>query len=177
MPRTWASIALLTLAITACPAGSGPAAACASDRVLREGDQLPDCTFPLIDGSGELSLESLRGEPLVLNFWASWCLPCLKEMPALDRFARAHPDIRMLGANPVINGETEAAAAHYFEERDVSYESIIDRDGQLYGHFNSVMRPVMPLTVIVDEDGTVVARHFGELDEAGLEQKVADALE
>jgi thiol-disulfide isomerase/thioredoxin len=45
--------------------------------------------FPQPAG-GELSMASLRGRPLVLNFWATWCAPCVKEMPELDRFQRAH---------------------------------------------------------------------------------------
>ena len=55
-----------------------------------------DARFEKLDGT-ELLTASLRGKPLVLNFWASWCAPCVKEMPQIAQFARETPDWQVLG--------------------------------------------------------------------------------
>ena len=167
----------MLLSLTACPADGGNGACPPSGEELREGDALPDCSFELIDGSDTIELSGLTGQATVLNFWASWCLACIKEMPAIDAYAKAHPEIQVLGVNVVgPNGETIESGASYFEDRGVDYESIVDLEGQLYDHFGSVERPIMPLTVIVDANGSVAARHFGELTEASLDEKVTEAL-
>lgn len=172
--RSRAAIAVLALLVgaTACT-GSDDEGACSPTRILREGDALPDCTFELI-GGGTMALSELQGQATVLNFWASWCLECLKEMPAFDRFDQAHPEVRVLGVNALIQGETAEAGASYFEERGVGYDSIVDPEGQLYAHFSA--RVLLPATVIVDANGVVAARHFGALSEQGLDEKVAEAL-
>lgn len=98
-------------------------------------------------------------------------------MPALDSYAKAHPEIRVLGVNVVgPNGETVENGRSYFAERGVDYDSIVDLDGDLYAHFASAARPIMPLTVIVDANGIVAARNFGGLTEASLDEKVTEAL-
>lgn len=173
MRRTWASIALFALALGACTSPADPESLCPPADLLREGDRLPECTFPLI-GGGELALADLEGRPTVLNFWASWCLACLKEMPELDRFQDDHPELRVLGVNTMINGETPEAGETYYEERGVRYESLVDPAGDLFGHFSG--NQVLPLTVIVDADRVVRGRHFGEVTAGTLEAKLDEAL-
>lgn len=178
MSRTRAVLAVaLSLSLTACGGGTSQGACSPGGEELREGDALPDCSFEMIDGSETVALASLTGQATVLNFWASWCLACIKEMPAIDAYAAAHPEIRVLGVNLLgPNGETAELGRSFFEGRGVDYDSIADPDGQLYDHFGSVERPIMPLTVIVDANGIVAARHFGELTEASLDDKVTEAL-
>lgn len=169
----------LVLVATACGSGAGPSDAlgtCAVDAPLREGDRLPECRFEMLDGSEVVALSSLVGQPTVLNFWASWCLACTKEMPAFDRYATAHPEVRVLGIDVIgVQGETREAGERYFAERGVRYESLADREGQFYGLFGTAVRPIMPLTVILDEGGIVRVRRFGELTESELGELVDEA--
>jgi thiol-disulfide isomerase/thioredoxin len=175
VPRSRALFALLLAAASACT--SSPGVGCAPERILREGDRLPDCTLESLDGTGEVKLSSLTGSATLLNFWASWCIACLQEMPTIDAYATAHREVRVLGIDVAdVNGETVEAARRYFAERGVSYESLVDFGGRLYGHFGSAVRPTMPLTVVLDADGVIAARHFGELDAEGLDALVSDAL-
>lgn len=177
MPRTQALIvaAVIALASTASSCSKGASnAACPSGAILVEGDRLPDCTLKLIDASGSLALSSLTGKATVLNFWASWCLACLDEMPALDRFAKAHPELRVLGVNVLVQGETYDAGRRYFEERGVDYDSLVDPDGALLDRFTK--RVILPVTVIVDAGGVIASRKFGEMSEQQLEDDVSKAL-
>lgn len=172
--------ALLLVLVSACATPSPPGAdlgVCESDRFLKEGDALPTCRFETLPGDSVVALDDLRGTPTVLNFWASWCVACRKEMPAFDAYASAHPEVRLLGVDVIgVQGETLVAGRKYFAERGVRYESLADREGQFYGLFGTPVRPIMPLTVVLDDEGIVRARRFGELTQGELETLVKDAL-
>lgn len=171
------ALALLLAACTTGPATDDGLGACIATETLKEGDRLPSCSFRSLTGSDVVELEDLAGTPTILNFWASWCIACLKEMPELDRFQDEHPELRVLGVDVTgVQGETIEAGRRYFTERVVGYASIADRDGAFYGHFGTVARPIMPLTVFVDAGLIIRARHFGEVTVADLEQITADAF-
>jgi cytochrome c biogenesis protein CcmG/thiol:disulfide interchange protein DsbE len=76
---------------------------------VRLGGAAPDITVELLDGSST-HLAALRGEPLVVNFWATWCADCAREAGALTAAARAHEDIRFLG---VLYQDTASAGRSY----------------------------------------------------------------
>lgn len=168
---------LLALLISASACSTAPVAeGCTSSGFLSEGDKLPDCSFDLLDGSSSAALSDFRGQPLLLNFWASWCPSCVREIPALDAFASAHPEVKIVGMDVVgIKGETLQAGREYFDRLGAGYPSLVDSEGLLYSHFGSVSRPVMPLTVAVDAQGVIKARRFGEVDEAILLDLVEQA--
>ena len=172
-----ARFVLLAAFLSGCGAEPNPRADCAPGEMLEVGDPLPECRLPTLNGSGEVAMADLRGTPLVLNFWASWCEACLKEMPALDAYDKTHEEVRVVGVDVLgVQGETLEAGRRYYGARGVDYLSLADDGGQLYGRFAFAARPVMPLTVVVDADGIVRALKFGPVDEAGLAALVEDAL-
>lgn len=179
MPRFLAGCLAL---LVACSAGGLEGSrtdlgSCSATQILREGDRLPDCRFETLAGGQVVATSDLEGRPTVLNFWASWCLACQKEMPAIDRYAAANPEVRVLGVDVIgVQGETLEAGRAYFARRGVSYESLADRDGQFYGLFGTTSRPIMPLTIVLDEEGVVRGRRFGELTQAELAELVDTAL-
>jgi cytochrome c biogenesis protein CcmG, thiol:disulfide interchange protein DsbE len=177
VPRIVAALSFLALFLGAC-SSDGAGQACDPKGVeLTEGDKLPDCSLPMIGGGDPMPLSDLEGQATVLNFWASWCAECLKEMPAIDRWSQEHEEVRVLGVNVVgPNGETEALGQEYFAERGVSYESLVDPMANLYAHFGTPDRPILPLTVVLDAAGVIAARKYGGLDEAGLDSLVKSAL-
>lgn len=156
----------------ACSPGASDTA-CGGGGNLGKGDPLPACTLETLDGEDSILLTDLTGSTRVINFWASWCLSCLKEMPELDAFDKEREDVEVIGVDVVgVNGETVESGRRYFDERGVSYQSLVDIDGGFYSYFSSVSRPIMPLTIVVGEDNTVRAMRFGEVTQEILAEMV-----
>jgi thiol-disulfide isomerase/thioredoxin len=132
---------------------------------------LPAFSGRTLDGK-ELDLASLRGRPLVLNFWASWCGPCRAEQQGLELASRtlAGRDVRMVGVNI---RDDRGAAASYLEEFGVGYPSLFDRPAVLPARLGALGPQAPPYTLVVDAEGRVAARVFGALPGDRPEQQAA----
>ena len=150
---------------------ANPFPACTPHSFTSPGKLLPDCTFQGFNGSPTLRLAALRGIPTVLNFWASWCINCINEMPG---FQKVHdslgPKVTFVGMNVLgLQGETMGAGRTFAKKTGVRYQLAFDPSGLLYAHFSpSTTRPIMPITVFVGADGIVRDRNFGEMDQTEL---------
>jgi len=106
----------------------------------------PNFTLVDLDGNSH-QLEDYRGKRVVINFWASWCRPCIQELPAFAKFARNHPEIVVLGLSTDRQAEQAQAAANRF---DLPYPILmageVAREYDIKG---------LPTTIIVDTDGRV----------------------
>src|SRR5215831_15180929 len=149
----WTAAGLVTavlMAGLAHPAG-GPA-----DAVL--GRPAPDLTVRSLDGGPAVSLAQLRGRPVVLNFWASWCAPCRLEAGALQSAARQWGDqVAFLGVDVQ---DSEAAASAYQAELRAPYPVGPAATGVPAAY--AVKAP--PETFFLDARGVVAARFVGPLD-------------
>lgn len=127
-----------------------------------ESCRLPDLTLERLGDDGALALSELDG-PAVVNFWATWCEPCVKEMPLLAT-AAAHlrGEVAFLGVNVQ---DRDEAALELAERTGVAYPLVKDPAGELY---QQVRGAGMPTTLFVDERGVVVYRRTGEVDAARL---------
>jgi thiol-disulfide isomerase/thioredoxin len=132
---------------------------------------LPAFTGRTLDGR-ELDLASLRGQPLVLNFWASWCGPCRAEQEGLELASKtlAGKDVRMVGVNI---RDDQGAATSYLEEFGVGYPSLFDRPAVLSARLGALGPPAPPYTLVVDAQGRVAARVFGALPGGAPERQAA----
>lgn len=126
-------------------------------------DTAPTVDAPALEGDGRVTLESHRGTPVVLNFWASWCEPCQRETPALIAFSKRHPDIDVVGL--AVN-DIPSDARRFAGKEGVPYELGLDRDADVAGKFGV---SGLPVTVIVDADGKVASTYIGEISDSQLE--------
>lgn len=160
--------------------GAGPAADVPAD--LRA--SLPQCPrseplpavtggLPAVElaclGPGDpVLLSGLRGTPLIVNAWASWCQPCRTELPALASFSsQSSGEVSVLGLDVA---DDPTAAAQLWDELRLPFASVTDPD--------SLTRPGMswiglPVTYFVDADGVVVYRHAGAITEVEVWQALA----
>ena len=138
-------------------------------RALELGDEAPAFSAPGLTG-GTVSLASYRGKVVYLDFWASWCGPCAKSLPALDQLRRefAPGDFQIVAVNLDRN---PAVAARFLKQRPVGYPSAIDPKGSLPGAFGV---EAMPTSFLIDRDGVVryVHRGFRETDVDPLRKQI-----
>jgi thiol-disulfide isomerase/thioredoxin len=117
-----------------------------------------------LDGSAEIALADHAGKPVAVNFWASWCEPCQREMPALVEFARETPGVVVLG---VATTDQPAASRAFARDYGVDFPLGVDRRGSTAAAFGV---GGLPATVFVDEEGRVAQTVFGELTRQQLER-------
>ena len=144
---------------------SGPATG------LDVGQAGPD--FETVTDSGQpVRLSDLRGQVVLLNFWATWCGPCRVEMPAFEAAFQNYGDagLAILAVN---NAEPPAAVQAFRQEMNLSFPLVMDTDGAVQRRYGVQM---YPSTFLLDRSGTIIARHFGPLTEAQLTDMLDDAL-
>jgi cytochrome c biogenesis protein CcmG/thiol:disulfide interchange protein DsbE len=120
------------------------------------GNSAPTLAIQTLDGN-RVQVSDLRGKPVVLDFWASWCVSCAEDLPVLSGASAGHPGIAFVGADM----QDTAGAVRDFETRHphpYPVGQIVDGDYQAYG----VSAP--PVTFFIDADGVVVASFAGPLD-------------
>jgi thiol-disulfide isomerase/thioredoxin len=125
-----------------------------------------------VDGR-PVQLNDLRGQPVILNFWATWCAPCRVEMPDLQAvYERHQADGLVILA---INREETAVTVRdfFYDELDLTFTPLLDETGdvsRLYGVAN------YPTSVFVDNEGMVTAVHLGLMIEEQIEGYLADTI-
>lgn len=124
------------------------------------GKEAPD--FSLVDMDGQRHrLSDYRGEGVFLNFWATWCKPCEREMPYIDNQYQHFKDkgVKVLTIDV---GESELVVNNFIERHNLSFPVMIDK-GEVQTAYG--INP-LPITFLIDKDGKVIRSHTGELNEA-----------
>lgn len=131
-----------------------------------------DFEMPLFD-RGEAKLSDYRGRVVVLNFWASWCIPCRDEAPVIEKLHREYQgrDVVFLGVNMQ---DVENDARAFIDEFGLSYPNGRDLTGSIY-----IMYGVggVPETFIISSDGAVLRKHVGPINERLLRNYLEEALQ
>ncbi len=140
---------------------------------LRVNRPAPQLALPRLDTGAELRLDALRDRPVIVNFWAVWCAPCRRELPALEAFVRQHNmpgDIQVLAVNV---GDEAKQVRDFLAEIDVHAMTILlDQESlasDAWGAFG------LPASFLIDRAGRIRAVRTGELTAADLERWLAQA--
>ena len=131
------------------------------------GHPAPDFTLATLDGES-LTLSDLRGQPVVMNFWASWCGPCRSEMPELQRLHDRLTDagVVMLGVN---QGEEHDVVSRYRQEIGVDFPTALD---QRTGVSQQYLVNSLPTTFFIDRDGVIQTIFIGPMTDAVLAENL-----
>jgi cytochrome c biogenesis protein CcmG, thiol:disulfide interchange protein DsbE len=120
----------------------------------------------------QLALSDLKGHPVILDFWASWCGPCAIEAPVLDRLARRYESkgLVVLGMNA---SDTPQIIKLYAAKKGLSYPMLVDATNRVFDQYGVQS---LPSLVVIDKEGKVMSYLIGTVDEAALSEIVGAAL-
>ena len=129
--------------------------------------RLPSLTLSSLDGR-PVSLADFAGKPTVVNLWATWCPPCRREMPALQRAQAANPDVNFIFVN---QGEEATTIAAFLDRQGLALSNVVvdpqSSTGAALGHSG------LPTTLFFDAQGRLADTRIGELSQATLAQRLA----
>jgi cytochrome c biogenesis protein CcmG, thiol:disulfide interchange protein DsbE len=136
------------------------------------GDPAPDSPLPQLEGDGEGSLAEYRGQWVLVNFWASWCIPCKEEAPALQQFQQRHgdEDFTVLGID---SRDLSDDGRAFIERYGLTYPQLRDGNGDGAGEYGTTG---VPESFLVDPRGKVRLHSVGPVDEEYLQKYVASLL-
>ncbi|MEI9979503.1 MAG: TlpA disulfide reductase family protein [Edaphobacter sp.] len=142
MRRLWASAVLGLLLVTGCDRGSHP-----------ENLGKPAPQFVVSDGTKTVDLSKLRGKVVVLNLWASWCAPCIEELPSLLALQRQMPDLVIVA---VSMDQDADVYQRFLEKNHVNLVTVRDADGRINALYGTAQ---IPETYVIDRQG-ILRRKF-----------------
>jgi cytochrome c biogenesis protein CcmG, thiol:disulfide interchange protein DsbE len=156
-------LALLGAFLVARAPGSSPTAI---------GSVAPGFALADLDGN-PVRLADLRGRPVIINFWASWCGPCVEEFPLLREAATRHADDGLVVIGIVWRDRSEAAR-EFMARNDATWAAAMDPGERVAGDYG-ILGP--PETYFIGRDGTIVARQIGQISAASMDEKLAAIIE
>ena len=158
-PRGAVTVLALSLLALGCRVEDAP-------RVDREGraPRAPEFTLPDLLGS-EFSLADHRGQPVIVDFFATWCPPCVQQIPVLNAFQAAHyGELVVLGI--AVDAQGGRVVGPFVSEHDIQYPVLLGNESlaQRYGAFG------FPSLYVIAPDGSIASRHIGVISEEELEE-------
>ncbi len=148
--------------------GASSASACSK----AEGDCLPDVSYVAVDGQA-FTPKDLLGKVIVVNFWATWCPPCKKEIPALSNVYRRFKDRGMVLLGVMEDNPASGELLNFRSDYDMSYP-VVRGSFDIVEAFGTPDR--LPTTFVYNKRGKQVYSHIGPLDEDELERLVQKLL-
>jgi len=138
------------------------------------GKQAPDFTLPTLAGS-QVGLSQFRGQPVLINFWASWCLPCREEMPELVNSFESHKaeGLMILGVN-LTYSDTLADAQAFAIEFNITFPVLLDKDGTVAERLYQI--PGVPTSIFINRGGMIERIQVGVMTGKQIRQYIAEIL-
>jgi cytochrome c biogenesis protein CcmG/thiol:disulfide interchange protein DsbE len=141
---------------------------------IEVGDRVPDRALPLLDGSGVRTIADYRGDWVLVNLWASWCVPCRQEAPVLERFYRQYRKrgVTVLGINVQDNEQDALSFVREFSPTYPQLRSVGAERSEAFGATG------VPENYLVDPRGRLaIPAIVGPVDERLLQEEVIPAIE
>ena len=167
----WLTVLLLAVCLCAFMAGCGENGTPAEADETSVQSGYADFTGTLL-GGGEFTLSDHEGTVILLNFWATWCGPCVGEMPAFDRLMETYGDDLTLVA--VDLQEDEQTVAAFMEENGYGFPVVLDQDGSIGSLYPT---QGIPYTVIIAPDGTISDTSLGADTAGAMFQKYSAMID
>jgi thiol-disulfide isomerase/thioredoxin len=141
---------------------------------LRIGDRVPDYTATRLDG-GEFELAALNGKTVLLNVWATWCVPCRTEMPVLqavqDTYASA--GLHVIGVN-IDRGDADRNVQAFLDDLNITFPTVRDPEDRATRIFRLIG---VPETILVDRDSRIAFRWIGQVSHSDVDRRVRQLLD
>ena len=138
---------------------------------MLRGQAAPPFELRQLNGAGKVSLASLRGKPVVLNFWASWCKPCASEHPVLEWGSRQYGSrVQFIG---MVFEDTESEAKGFLASHGGSFPQLFDPDSRVAVEYGAAG---VPETYFISPDGMIVDKYVGPISADALSERVAQLL-
>ena len=167
------AVALLVLALRDVAVPERTVTAEGADAAALTAKPAPDFTLEALDG-GKVSLSQYRGQVVLVNFWATWCPPCVREMPSLVRVYEQYKDqgFVVLGINTTYQDD-RAKVAQFVQDNGVRFPVLLEPDPVVTAGYGSRL---MPTSYLIDRNGKIVYTRVGQVDEQNLSERVAALL-
>jgi cytochrome c biogenesis protein CcmG, thiol:disulfide interchange protein DsbE len=137
------------------------------------GEPVPDAELPRLEGDGTGEIADYRGDWVLVNLWASWCLPCREESPSLERFYERHRNdgVTVLGINVQDNSDDARSFAREYELGYPQLRSVGDERSEAFGSTG------VPENFLVDPEGELALIRRGPVDDEYLRRFVLPLIE
>jgi cytochrome c biogenesis protein CcmG/thiol:disulfide interchange protein DsbE len=164
---------LVFLAVCAVVALLGFGLLSKGEATIAVGEPVPDRELPVLGGAGQRSIADYRGNWVLVNLWASWCVPCRQEAPELDEFARRYRErgVAVLGINVQDNSDDALAFLRDYDLRYPQLRSVGDERSAAFGSTG------VPENFLVDPRGRLALIWRGPVDESFLDEEVLPIVE
>ncbi|MDF2670442.1 MAG: thiol-disulfide oxidoreductase [Paenibacillus sp.] len=141
------------------------------ETIPKEGSTAPAFKLTGLDGQAK-ELSDYKGKVVIVNFWASWCEPCYKEMPAIQKQYDKWKDrgVVVLGLNL---DESPVTVQTFVRQYDLTFPILIDKEFRMRNRYHVVSYPT---TFFINGSGKIVTKKVGEMDEAFIEQTLTAML-
>ena len=138
---------------------------------MLRGQPAPPFELSQLNGPGKVSLAALRGRPVVLNFWASWCKPCVSEHPVLEWGAREYGSrVHFIG---MVFEDTESDAKAFLAAHGGSFPQLFDPKSRVAVEYGTTG---VPETYFISADGLILDKHAGPISPDVLNERIAQLL-
>jgi thiol-disulfide isomerase/thioredoxin len=158
MKTTISTIAVMTWMTLACGGASGPAG--------DEPKPAPSLNLELVDGGGTFSLEAQKGKVVLVDIWATWCAPCISELPHLQKLSESYDPEEFVMVGIVLESGDREEILDFIQERSITYPNLLGEDGtkESFGPFLG-----FPTKYLIDKEGHVLKRYMGVVGDQVVE--------
>ncbi|MBB6449805.1 peroxiredoxin [Geomicrobium halophilum] len=141
---------------------------------VNQGEKAPDMELPQAEGES-MSLNDVRGTFVIMNFWASWCEPCIREFPLLDQVHQEFSDeeVNVLAVNMSSFERTMDDAMGFLDDQSVTMPVLFDTGGEMADAYQVAG---LPTTYLINEEGIIVDIIMGEVTEEMLMERLQPFL-